>query len=163
MKNLLLVSVLMFFAGTIFAQTATAPSSGMVAQAIPIKLLRLIISIGSHKTALHGEVILFKLRILMPQQVPGGPVAQGFLLLVIARQILPALYNGQVYTITGLYIDVSTNYIGLFGYASAATIKNVGLQSVNVTGDLYVGGLIGNQNGGTATGCSQRRLRNGNR
>ena len=54
------------------------------------------------------------------------------------------LYDGQGYKITGLFINRSTKYNGLFGFVSGGTIKNVKLESVNITGgDNYAGGLIG--------------------
>ena len=63
-------------------------------------------------------------------------------------------YDGKTYKITGLYIyQSSTNYIGFFGYTSGATITNVKIESVSITGDNYTGGLIGEQYGGTTTSC----------
>ncbi|MDP6771056.1 MAG: GLUG motif-containing protein, partial [Anaerolineales bacterium] len=64
------------------------------------------------------------------------------------------IYDGQNYTIDGLYINrSSTNYIGLFGYTthithniSGATIQNLGLTNVQITGNNHVGGLVGNLN-----------------
>ncbi len=53
-------------------------------------------------------------------------------------------FNGDNYTISGLFINrPSTNCVGLFGYVSGATIKNVGLVNNNVTGASDVGGLVG--------------------
>jgi hypothetical protein len=53
-------------------------------------------------------------------------------------------YNGDSYTITGLYInDDTASYIGLFGWADSATIENLSMINVNINGDAYVGGLLG--------------------
>ena len=54
-------------------------------------------------------------------------------------------FNGKNYTITNLYINrPSTNYVGLFGKVdSALSINNVGLVNENITGNTYVGGIIG--------------------
>ena len=56
-------------------------------------------------------------------------------------------FNGQGYTISGLYIDVSGSEMGLFGYtdnASGGSISNVGLIGGSVTVSAYsVGFLIG--------------------
>jgi hypothetical protein len=54
-------------------------------------------------------------------------------------------FDGRNHTITGLYINrSSTQNVGLFGYTyTGAEIKNVGLEDVNITGDYYVGGLVG--------------------
>ncbi|AFV22853.1 GLUG domain protein [Methanolobus psychrophilus R15] len=62
-------------------------------------------------------------------------------------------FDGQNYTITGLFIDRTTeDYVGLFGRTDAgATIKDVGLVDINITGGDNVGGLVGENYGGTIT------------
>ncbi len=57
--------------------------------------------------------------------------------------------DGRGYTITGLYINrPSTNYVGLFGYiGSGSVVKNAGLVEVSITGNNYVGGLVGCNSG----------------
>ena len=56
-------------------------------------------------------------------------------------------FEGNGYTISNLFINrPSTDHIGLFGHTSAALIKNVGLEEVNVKGSNYVGGLVGENN-----------------
>ena len=54
-------------------------------------------------------------------------------------------YNGDGYTIDGLFINRSgTERIGFFGRTgSAATISNIGLTNVDITGAGVTGGLIG--------------------
>lgn len=60
------------------------------------------------------------------------------------------VFDGLGHTVSGLFMEAPvTNYMGLFGYTSAAAaIRNVGLLAgniahVNVTGGTYVGGLVG--------------------
>jgi len=53
-------------------------------------------------------------------------------------------FDGLGYVVSGLAIDRgATDYVGLFGSTNAATIRNVGLTDVKVTGSSYVGGLVG--------------------
>lgn len=53
-------------------------------------------------------------------------------------------YNGNGHTIDGLFINRSTtDNIGLFGRTSGATIDNLGLTNVNITGKSQVGALVG--------------------
>lgn len=53
-------------------------------------------------------------------------------------------FNGEGYTISGLYISLaSTRYVGLFGYALSATVTSVTLSGATVTGGEDVGGLVG--------------------
>jgi len=56
-------------------------------------------------------------------------------------------FDGQNYTIAGLHINrPSTQEIGLLG-RSIGTIKNMRLEGVNVSGEDYVGGLVGYNEG----------------
>ncbi|MCK5461198.1 hypothetical protein KAI58_04400, partial [Candidatus Gracilibacteria bacterium] len=54
------------------------------------------------------------------------------------------IFDGKGYEINNLYINRSTeDYIGLFGYTNRAEIKNIGMVNVNLSGDDYIGGLVG--------------------
>ena len=58
-----------------------------------------------------------------------------------------AKFDGNGHTISNLFINrPSANYIGLFGYTTGG-ISNIGLEGVNVTGNEYVGGLVGSNFG----------------
>lgn len=53
-------------------------------------------------------------------------------------------FDGGGHTISGLTINrPASDYVGLFGYASGAAIRNVGLISSSISGQKYVGGLVG--------------------
>ena len=64
-------------------------------------------------------------------------------------------FDGNNYTITGLTVNQTRNYVGLIGcIGSNGTVKNVKLENVNITGDgFYVGGVAGT-NYGTIENCS---------
>lgn len=68
------------------------------------------------------------------------------------------MFDGQNHTISGLLINNGSmpadKYVGLFGYASGATIKNLNLDGVTVYGDEYVGGLVGYARGTVISNCS---------
>ena len=60
-------------------------------------------------------------------------------------------FDGRGYKITGLFINRPTDYEGLLGCTgSGSEIKDAGLEDVDVTGDSFVGGLVGT-NYGTIT------------
>ena len=61
-------------------------------------------------------------------------------------------FDGADHTVSGLYIDRgSTEEVGLFGFVgTAGRVENAGLENVDITGDLIVGSLIGD-NEGTVT------------
>jgi hypothetical protein len=53
-------------------------------------------------------------------------------------------FNGNGYTIDGLYIyRPGVSYVGLFSFIQSATIQNVVLENIDVTGNNNVGGLVG--------------------
>ena len=67
-----------------------------------------------------------------------------------------AIFNGNGYTISNLYIHRTTEFnnpgaVGLFGYTSGSTIRSIGVVNVDVTGLSNVGALVG-INGGAIEG-----------
>ena len=62
-------------------------------------------------------------------------------------------FDGQGHTISDLYINSNAESdVGLFGYIdTGASISNVGLVNVDISGDDYVGGLVGYNFEGTIT------------
>jgi filamentous hemagglutinin family protein len=69
----------------------------------------------------------------------------GFVPIGISSAPFNATFDGQKNTIDGLYINTSTvSNVGLFGYTlNSATLENVALTNVQVTGSSPVGGLVG--------------------
>ena len=60
------------------------------------------------------------------------------------------IFDGLGHTVTGLTINrPSTDFVGLFGYTTDSTIRNVGLVGGNISGAMSVGGLVGYNNNGT--------------
>jgi len=64
------------------------------------------------------------------------------------------IFDGNDHVIRNIAINTSgNNYAGLFGYVDfGGQVKNLGVEDVNITGNYYVGGLVG-MNGGTLTAC----------
>ena len=52
------------------------------------------------------------------------------------------IFDGDNHTISGLYIETTGSYQGLFGYVSNGTIKNLTVKGA-VIGHGYVGGIVG--------------------
>ena len=62
-------------------------------------------------------------------------------------------FDGNNYTISGLYIDSTAGDQGLFGYVYGGTVKNLNV-SGTVSGGWYVGGVVGYNYSGIVTGCT---------
>ena len=64
-------------------------------------------------------------------------------------------FNGQSYTVSGLYFNNSTtDHVGLFGFISkGGKISNVGVVDSYFKGDEYISGVCGYNNYGTIGNC----------
>lgn len=80
---------------------------------------------------------------------PGG----GFSPIGLGSTHFTGSYDGNGHTITGLYINRSDQYIGMFAYNDvSSSVSKLGLVNVNITGNNITGGLVGCSNG-NLTNC----------
>lgn len=61
-------------------------------------------------------------------------------------------FDGAGYVIRNMTVN-TTQYAGLFGYASSATIKNVIIVNASVNANNYAGGIVGCLSGGKVENC----------
>ena len=67
-------------------------------------------------------------------------------------------FDGNDKTITGLYINQTTNYAGLFGYVLNAEIKNLTMQNCKVVSTVdYVGNFVGCAYDSIISNCSAEK------
>ena len=72
-------------------------------------------------------------------------------------------FDGAGFVVSGVYLS-GGGYKGLFGYVGqGATIKNLGVVASYIIGSYYVGGLVGNNSGGTIINCYTAGSVNGTR
>ena len=64
-------------------------------------------------------------------------------------------FNGGGHTITGLTVNLpNQRYVGLIGYlGSGGTVQDLTMDKGDITGSVYVGGVVGLNDNGTVTGC----------
>ena len=62
-------------------------------------------------------------------------------------------FDGDGHTISGLHVSNTGNYIGLFGYVNGGTVKNLNLEITSVSGNDFVGGVVGYNYNGIIQGC----------
>lgn len=53
------------------------------------------------------------------------------------------VFDGNGFTLLGLYVAGGSNYQGLFGYCKNATIKNIITKNGIINGDNFTGGIVG--------------------
>jgi hypothetical protein len=154
MKNLLIVLVLIFFAGTLFAQTATPPSAGDGSSGNPYQIATLnnlywITQNSGQWNKVYQQTL--DIDATTSSSWNGGT---GFSTIGNPTTYFTGSYDGQTFKITGLFISRSTtDNIGLFGMANSATITNVKLDNVKITGRQATGGLIGFVQYSKVTNC----------
>ena len=62
-------------------------------------------------------------------------------------------YDGGGFTISGINVTGSDNYIGVFGHVSQGSIENVVVANSTFTGNNNVGGIVGHTYGGSVSNC----------
>ena len=62
-------------------------------------------------------------------------------------------FDGGGHTIYGLYLNTTSDNVGLFGVTTSASISNVTVADSYLSGNQYVGGVIGYAANGTITDC----------
>ena len=149
MKNTILVFTLLC-ASLLFGQTATAPAAGNGSSGNPYQIATLDnlywIAYQQDNAGTNFSGTYF----IQTANIDASSTSTwfsgtGWLPIGNYSSAFPGNYNGQGYTITGLFINrvVSTYMVGLFGYCTGA-ISNLGLINVNVTGgNTGAGGLAG--------------------
>lgn len=61
-------------------------------------------------------------------------------------------YDGGGHTIIGIHIS-SGSYRGIFGYVDGGIIRNLALSNSSILGQIYLGGIVGYNLGGTIHNC----------
>ena len=85
---------------------------------------------------------------------PNGVDANGenYTAIGISSHSFKGTFDGQGHTISGIRINSGYNYQGLFSYIENGTVKNITLADASITGNNYVGGIVGH-NEGTIENC----------
>ena len=149
--------VILFSGGIINAQTATAPSgSGTSGDPYLIATLDNLYWVTQNSSSWNKYFLqTADIDASSTSTWDGGA---GFSPIGNSSTKFTGAYDGGMHTITGLFINRSTtNYVGMFGDTDnwfAGGIKNIGLINVDITGQTYVGGLVGSHYGNISNSYS---------
>lgn len=166
MRILTLTFLLVFCIG-IGAQTATLPSIGDGTAGNPYQISTL-----NHLYWIAADITRWNKQYLQTANIDASATAGwfdngtggyfGWLPIGNATTKFTGRYNGGGYSISSLYSNrPSTAYVALFGYTSGATISNLQLLDVNITGLNNVGACIGMSNNTATSSCSSSGIVNG--
>lgn len=137
------ILITLFISHNLFADGTEPEGSGTQADPYQIEILDNLLWVSTNSISWDAHFIqTADIDATDTQNWNGG---EGFSPIGISEEFLfSGTYDGQDYTINGLYIDHSTSdYQALFGYAADMTIENLSVINVNVSGNDYVGGLVG--------------------
>ena len=104
---------------------------------------------------LNQEGVYFRLQkdLDMTDWIAENNPGQGWMPIGVSSSPFTGIFDGNNHKISGIFINrPSTDYVGFFGYVSAATIKNLTIEYSSIKGNEKVGGLAGYAGGCTITG-----------
>lgn len=146
MERSIAVSLILFAVSLILGPPA------MVHAVEEISTLSQLQAIGKSSTALAGSYILTNN--IDASDTTSWNGAEGFVPIGTSINPFIGTFNGNGYVINNLTIKRSlVSKVGLFGSARNATITNVGVEGVDITGNMYVGGLVGQSQDSKISNC----------
>ncbi len=156
-NNLLILFFLLIGVSGINAQTATAPSgSGTEADPYQIATLENLYWISANSSTWAGYFVQtadIDASSTSTWDDGDGGDAEGWTVIGNSTSKFSGSYDGQNYGINGLYINRVADYQGMFGATQGATVKNLGVTGVQITGNQNNGGLIGYAHSSNILNC----------
>ena len=138
----------MFSTSQLVAQTATAPLAGAGTSESPYQIATLDNLYWLSQNAAQWSKSYIQTADINASSTSGWDSNKGWLPIGNMDNPFIGSYDGDGKTISGLTISRgSIDNIGLFGWASNATIANLGVSAVNIAGAYNVGGLVGYNDG----------------
>lgn len=91
------------------------------------------------------EGVVFKLmqNVDMTQFLADNNPTQGWEPIGVQASPFKGVFYGENHTITGLFMNRTSNYNGLFGYTDGALINNLTVEGSTLTGGNYTGAVVG--------------------
>lgn len=103
----------------------------------PEELALLADNINSGSTTYEGEYFKLNADIDLGG-LPWEPIGN----YVTKKEIFKGHFDGAGFTVSGLKVEVATDYAGLFGRIESATVENLHVKGALVSGAKYVGAVI---------------------
>jgi len=136
----LFTATTLLFSTVVFSQTATAPSTGDGSSGTPYQIASLENLYWISQDDTRWDKHYIQTASIDASGSSSWDSNQGFTPIGTAGTEgteFSGSYDGDGYTITGIYISRDASSMGLFGYTQGAEFKNMGLINVNVTSTLF--------------------------
>jgi hypothetical protein len=136
--------MLLLISSGLFAQTATAPSTGDGSRSNPYQIASLDNLYWIAKNPTRWSLSYIQIADIDASTTSGWFSGSGWTPIGDSSTQFTGTYDGKGRTINGLTINRGgTNYVGLFGWIGESGYVTVGLKNVNVVGTDFVGGIAG--------------------
>ncbi len=144
-----LAVILLLFANGLFAQTSTKPSGeGTSSTPYQIESLNNLYWITQNSSSWSSY--FEQTADIDASNTKKWDSGSGFAGIGTSSKKFIGTYDGNGHTISNLYINrSSSSYYGFFRYTNSATISNLGIIEVNISGEDNIGGLIGEMGQGS--------------
>ena len=150
----IMIGIGLMIGSALFAQTATPPAAGDGSAGNPYRIATLENLYWISQNSGEWGKCYLQTASIDASASSGWDGGSGWTPIGNGTPAFSGVYNGQGYSVSGLTINrSSTSILGLFGDTDDATIQNLGVTSVNITGNNYLGALAGYTYGGTVSGC----------
>lgn len=138
-----------------WAQTATPPAVGDGSLGNPYKITTLDNLYWISQTPAVWGAYFYQMNNIDASATSGWDSNQGFSPIGSAATPFTGNYNGRKYAISGLTINrPGQDNVGMFGVASAGGhVQQLALTNVDITGNNYVGGIVGQNDSATVYFC----------
>lgn len=140
---LIFVSLMFIMQGLVHGQTAEAPlGSGTSEDPYQVETLNNLYWITQNSSS--WDKYFEQTADIDAATTSGWDGGAGFLPIGNSITAFTGSYNGQGDTVAGLTINrATTTFVGLFGFAVGGEVKNIGVTNASITGDYFVGGIVG--------------------
>ncbi len=149
------VLTILFTSSLIYGQTSTAPSAGDGTSGDPYQIATLNNLYWVTQNSGQWAKYFIQTADINASSTSSWDADSGFSPIGNSTDGFTGSYNGQNYTIDGVTIDrPNINQVGVFGRLQTGTIQNLGVTNVDITGNMFVGGLVGfNLENSTISNC----------
>ncbi len=147
-----LAVMLLLFANCLFSQTSTAPSSGDGSKSNPYQIATLNNLYWLSQQSSKWDKYFIQTADIDASDTKNWDSGKGFSPIGTNTTNFTGNYNGQEYVISNLYFN-NNSYIGLFGWTNSATISNLGIVNLDMTGNNFIAGLIARGQSNTISYC----------
>lgn len=143
-RFLLLTSVVHMLIGSMWGQSAMAPTAGNGSESNPYQIATLENLYWLSRNSDVWDRYFIQTANIDASETSGWDEGDGFSPIGTSTDKFEGAYNGAGHFIDGVFVNrPMDDCVGVFGFTYGAKIDSLGVVNCSVTGNTYVGGLVG--------------------